>query len=68
MSSTEIRASQLYEVYCAAVGGRAFNGDPLPHWTAFRSDPAKKKQSDAWLEVARVVENWLALSQRCPQK
>jgi hypothetical protein len=64
MNATEIRAGQLYEVYCAAVGGIAFNGDPLPHWTEFRLDPTKKKQSDAWMKVAETVEAWLALPKR----
>ena len=45
-------AGILYETYCAAVGGKAFNGDPLPKWEEFRADPAKKKQADAWEIVA----------------
>lgn len=47
-------AGQLYDVYCAAVGGKAFNGDPLPAWAEFSKDPAKKKQADAWRTAARV--------------
>jgi hypothetical protein len=38
-----------------AVGSKAFNGDPLPNWDAFRSDPAKKKQSDAWIVTAEAA-------------
>lgn len=45
-------ACQLYDEYCAAVGGFAFNGDRLPSWSAFRADPSKLKQSDAWIAVA----------------
>ena len=45
-------AGQLYETYCKSVGGKAFNGDPLPDWKTFRADPSKKKQSDAWVDVA----------------
>lgn len=37
-----------YASYCAAVGGKAFNGDPLPKWEEFANDPAKKKQAAAW--------------------
>lgn len=44
----EAMAAEMYTAYCAAVGGVAFNGDPLPTWYAFRADPAKKQQSDAW--------------------
>ena len=46
-------AEQLYECYCIAVGGKAFNNDPLPSWEVFRGDPKKQKQSDAWVEVAK---------------
>ena len=48
-------AKLLYETYCAAVGGKAFNGDPLPAWDEFVADEKKKLQSDAWLKVAEVV-------------
>jgi hypothetical protein len=50
-------AEHLYATYCHNVGGKAFNGDPLPLWQEFRSDPKKKIQSDAWLATAvRAVE------------
>lgn len=52
---TEHIAGRLYEIYCKAVGGVAFNGDPLPDWDTFRADPSKKKQSDAWVAVAEAV-------------
>ena len=52
MINREIVAEELYQTYCAAVGGVAFNGDPLPDWKTFANDPAKKKQSDAWLAAA----------------
>jgi hypothetical protein len=45
----------LYETYCAAVGGKAFNGDALPPWDEFAADEKKKLQSDAWLKVAETV-------------
>ena len=51
-SQTSRLAGRLYETYCEAVGGKAFNGDSLPSWDAFRADPSKRKQSDAWLSVA----------------
>lgn len=50
----ESRANALYTAYCASVGNKAFNGDPLPSWTEFRADTAKKLQSDAWMNVAEV--------------
>lgn len=48
-------AEELYEAYCVAVGGKAFNGDNLPSWKEFRNDPSKKKQSDAWIVVAETA-------------
>jgi hypothetical protein len=45
----ETVAEAIYEAYCAAVGGVAFNGDVLPDWAAFVSDPSK---ADAWLAAA----------------
>lgn len=52
-------SGKLYTAYCIAVGGKAFNGDPLPDWETFRADPTKKKQSDAWLAVGRAVfDHW----------
>ena len=47
-----ILAGELYEEYCAAVGGFAHDGHPLPTWEEFRADPSKNKQSDAWMQVA----------------
>jgi hypothetical protein len=52
MINREIVAEELYKTYCEAVGGVAFNGDKLPDWKEFSSDPNKKKQSDAWLTTA----------------
>jgi hypothetical protein len=54
-SNLEQFAGTLYETYCRAVGGKAFNGDLLPNWETFRADPSKKTQSDAWIEVARTA-------------
>lgn len=51
--SIEEHADMLYSVYCDAVGGVAFNGDPLPAWADFAADPNKQKQADAWRSVAK---------------
>jgi len=53
MINKEYIAGELYRVYCEAVGGVAFNGDPLPNWETFSNDPSKKKQSDGWLAAAQ---------------
>lgn len=42
--------------YCAAVGGKAFNGDPLPSWTEFSADPAKATQAGGWIAAARASQ------------
>jgi len=52
MGKIEQIAGELYTAYCEAVGGVAFNGDPLPSWSTFRADPKKGKQSDAWIAAA----------------
>lgn len=46
------KAIELYDVYTAAVGGKAYDGRPLPSGEEFMSDPAKQKQADAWRAVA----------------
>lgn len=52
MINRDIVAKELYTTYCQAVGGKAFNGDPLPDWETFSTDETKRKQSDAWLAAA----------------
>lgn len=51
----ENTAELLYTTYCNEVGGRAFNGDPLPDWETFARDPAKAKQANAWRAAADAV-------------
>ena len=48
------KAGEMYEYYCACVGGKAFNGSDLPSWQSFSSDPSKKVQADAWRNLAQV--------------
>ena len=55
MYDTEKLAEMLYEEYCKQVGGKAFNGDPLPSWRTFRYDASKLKQSNAWMCVAETA-------------
>jgi len=54
MKDIEKIAGELYETYCLAVGGVAFNGDALPTWEEFGSDSTKTKQSNAWRAVAKI--------------
>ena len=55
MKDINQKAIELYDIYTAAVGGKAFNGAPLPCGKDFMSDPAKQKQADAWRAVAAHV-------------
>jgi hypothetical protein len=57
MIDLETVAERMYSAYCEAVGGTAFNGDPLPAWKEFRADPSKSKQSNAWLAAAEAAMN-----------
>lgn len=44
----EALARYQYNAYNEAVGGVAWNGDPLPVADEFFEDPAKQKQANAW--------------------
>lgn len=57
----DVLAKKLYDKYCEAVGGTAFNGDPLPKSKEFFSDKTKEKQANAWREAAKETE-WLLLN------
>lgn len=50
-------AHRMYDLYCKEVGGKAFNGDPLPSAKEFFADETKTKQSSAWLAVAKDTLN-----------
>lgn len=52
---TESIAKELYEHYSAAVGGIAYNGDPLPGWDAFIAHPEKQKQAEGWRKTAEYA-------------
>lgn len=45
----------MYDAYCEAVGGKAFNGDDLPKSDEFFSDESKTKQANAWIKAANVA-------------
>lgn len=45
-------AERFYNLYCDEVGGKAYNGDPLPRWDEFAKDEKKEKQANAWRAVA----------------
>ncbi len=45
-------AMALYDEYCAQVGGKAYDGRPLPTAKEFFADAAKAKQARAWMAAA----------------
>lgn len=54
--TNERLAREFYDAYCSAVGGKAFNGDPLPPASEFFEDEAKSKQANAYrAAVAAIV-------------
>lgn len=55
MNKIDQKAIELYDIYTAAVGGKAWNGDPLPCGKDFMSDPTKQKQADGWRAVAAHI-------------
>lgn len=48
-------AEKLYTQYCRSVGFVAFNGNTLPTWEEFSKDESKSKQTNAWLDVAKLA-------------
>ena len=59
MIDPETVARELYTTYCEAVGGKAFNGDPLPAWEEFSADPKKMTQCAAWVAAGERAINLL---------
>lgn len=55
MNKIDQKAIELYDIYTAAVGGKAWDGKPLPCGKDFMSDPTKQKQADGWRAVAAHV-------------
>lgn len=45
-------AMAMYDEYCAEVGGKAYDGRPLPTAKEFFADDTKAKQARAWMAAA----------------
>lgn len=45
-------AMEMYDAYCEQVGGKAFDGRPLPTSAEFFEDVGKRKQAAGWLAAA----------------
>ena len=52
MEMQEKLARAMYDVYCTAVGGKAWNGEPLPGSAEFFTDAGKQVQADGWRRAA----------------
>jgi len=58
MINSYIVAELLYTTYCKSVGGKAFNGEPLPDWEDFYKN--NSKQSKAWIDAAEAAKDLLS--------
>lgn len=56
------KAIELYDIYTAAVGGKAYDGRPLPTGAEFINDPTKQVQANGWRAVAESTLNAQPLS------
>lgn len=45
-------AMAMYDEYCAEVGGKAYDGRPLPTAKEFFNDETKQKQAMGWFAAA----------------
>lgn len=54
-TATILLAHKLYDIYCEAVGGKAYDNKPLPTAEEFFNDPSKEKQQKGWIAVAKAV-------------
>lgn len=54
-TTIDLIAARIYDTYCEAVGGKAFNGDPLPHSSEFFNDLTKEKQANGYRKAAKAM-------------
>ena len=45
-------AKAMYDEYCDKVGGKAYDGRPLPTAKEFFADDTKAKQARGWMAAA----------------
>lgn len=55
MNDIDQKAIELYDIYTAAVGGKAWDGKPLPCGKDFLAAPTKQTQANGWRAVASHV-------------
>lgn len=66
MIDLEVLAGMFYSHWWREVGGTTSGGEDVQSWENFRADPKKKRQSNAWVEVARLAA--VKVSQRVEGK
>lgn len=52
-------AEVMYTEYCEAVGGKSYDGKPLPTAREFFNDDSKAKQAMGWLRAAGKAIDYL---------
>lgn len=50
MSNAERLGKAAWEAYRESVGGKSFNGEPLPTWEEMTKDPKRAAVRKAWIE------------------
>lgn len=53
--STEELTEVAWSAYVKAVGGKSYNGDPLPTWPELARDHGKEKIVNAWRSAVEAV-------------
>lgn len=51
-TTTDNLARAMYDAYCVAVGGHAYDGRPLPTSEEFFEDASKATQAGGWYAAA----------------
>lgn len=54
MDTVTEKAIELYDVYTAAVGGKAWDGRPLPSGAEFMADASKQMPGGLWLGMRLI--------------
>lgn len=61
---SHINSGELYEMYCDMVGGKSWDGKPLPRWRDFSSDSSKELQARAWKQITDYVNQKLKITEQ----
>jgi hypothetical protein len=63
VGSKELLGRIAWNAYLASIGGKSWNGEPLPAWEQMVADEKKKAIVAAWCEVARAIIHYYTLTE-----